>query len=114
MDRKTRVRICGASIFISLLVFFILGFYLQDRGVRYAYLWSALSFGLVPILPFVLGLERIRIFFPAVVLIIYLVLGFTINGWNPWWALFFLIPIYYIIWPNDPLAKIGFGYKYRD
>ena len=114
MSRKVRIRICSASIFMSLMIFFLLGFYLNKEGIRYAYAWASLAFLLIPILPFVLGLERIRIVFPILITIIYLVIGFTVGGWHPWWVLFFLIPIYYIIWPHDPLAKIGFGFKYKD
>lgn len=118
MTRNFKVRLCSASIFISLFVFFILGFYLEERGVEYPYAWSSISFSLVLLLPFILGLERIRISFPFIIVATYLILGFTLHAWHPWWALFFLIPIYYIVFPNDPLMKIGskskIGYRESD
>ena len=107
MNRNIRVRICSASIFIALFIFFVLGYYLQERGVAYPYAWSSISFSLIILLPFILGLEKIRVSFPLLIVAVYLILGFTMNGWHPWWALFFLIPIYYIVFPNDPLMRIG-------
>ncbi len=107
MTRKFKVRLCSASIFISLFIFFILGYYLQESGVAYPYAWSSISFSLVLLLPFILGLERIRISFPFLIVATYLILGFTLGAWHPWWALFLLIPIYYIVFPNDPLMRIG-------
>ena len=107
MRKGFRARVCSASVFISLFIFFVLGFYLEQSGVAHPYGWASISFSLIILLPFILGLEKIRISFPLVIVAAYLILGFTINGWHPWWVLFLLIPIYYIIFPYDPLRRIG-------
>ena len=103
MRKGFRARVCSASVFISLFIFFVLGFYLEQSGVAHPYGWASISFSLIILLPFILGLEKIRISFPLVIVAAYLILGFTINGWHPWWVLFLLIPLISSIF--DAIAK---------
>ncbi len=37
------------------------------------------------------------LFFPFLCLIVFLVLGFTMNLWHPGWIVFVIIPVYYIL-----------------
>lgn len=41
--------------------------------------------------------------FPVLVTAVYLSLGMVWGMWHPWWALFFSIPVYYVIF--DPIDK---------
>lgn len=47
--------------------------------------------------------------FPLLVTLIYLAIGFVLNGWHPYWFLFLTIPIYYAI--VDPIDKYVFKTK---
>ena len=98
MKKSLRIRICSVTLFISLFCFFIIGYYLKKAGVEYAYGWASISFSLIIFLPIILGVEKIS--FPIIIVAIYLVLGIAFNLWHPWWALFFLIPIFYAVFPN--------------
>lgn len=99
--KDVRKRICAVSLFIAVIIFVLLGYYLKAAGVAKPYGWAAFAFLLIPLMPFLLGLKKIRITYPLFVIAIYLILGFTIHGWHPWWVLFLTIPIYYAFFPID-------------
>lgn len=91
---KFREKFVTASFLISVILFILLRFYLEDK--RYAFL----AFVLVPLAPFLVGLKKIKITYPLLIIILYLVLGFTLSWWHPGWVLFITIPIFYIFFPN--------------
>lgn len=98
---KFGYKFVAASTFIALIAFFLLLFYLPE-GQKW---WSVLAFLLIPLSPIITGLQKITISYPLVVVIVYLVLGFTLNWWHPGWVLFFTIPIFYIFFPHGLLKS---------
>lgn len=93
---KFRTKFVAASVFISLIAFILLMVYLPDGKKP----WSLLVFLLVPLSPIITGLQKITISYSLIVVVVYLVLGFTINWWHPGWVLFLTIPIFYIFFPR--------------
>ena len=81
---------------ISLIAFILLMVYLPEGKKP----WSLLVFLLVPLAPIITGLQKITISYSLIVVVVYLVLGFTINWWHPGWVLFLTIPIFYIFFPR--------------
>lgn len=93
---KFRTKFVAASVFISLIAFILLMVYLPEGKKP----WSLLVFLLVPLSPIITGLQKITISYSLIVVVVYLVLGFTINWWHPGWVLFLTIPIFYIFFPR--------------
>ena len=90
-----RKKFVAASFFISLFAFILLHYYLPENK---GYAWAA--FLLVPLAPVITGLKKITISYSLLVVIIYLVLGFTCGWWHPGWILFLTIPVFYIFFPR--------------
>lgn len=76
---------------LCLFVFLLLGF--QWDLWRYAWL----VFLLIPFMPFLIGIKRIRFTFGLLITSIYLAIGLIWNGWHPWWILFILVPLFEIL-----------------
>src|SRR5690554_3048181 len=93
-------RVVAATPMISLLLFLVFGFFFNAWHPG----WTV--FFLVPLMPFFVGLKKIRITFSLVVLVIYIILGVTLKIWHPGWIIFLLIPIYHTITFKDPTEKI--------
>ncbi len=93
---KFRKKFVAASAFIALIAFVLLMFYLPEGKKA----WSWLAFLLIPLSPIITGLQKITISYSLVVVIAYLVLGFTLDWWHPGWVLFLTIPIFYIFFPR--------------
>ncbi len=93
---KFRAKFVAASAFIALIAFVLLFVYLPEDK-RW---WSLLAFLLIPLSPIITGLQKITISYSLIVVVVYLVLGFTINWWHPGWVLFLTIPIFYIFFPH--------------
>lgn len=92
---KFREKFVAASFLISIIVFILLNYYLKENK---GYAWFA--FLLVPLAPFITGLKRITITYSFLVVVVYLVLGFTCHWWHPGWVLFLTIPVFYIFFPK--------------
>lgn len=74
---KFREKFVAASFLISIIVFILLNYYLKENK---GYAWFA--FLLVPLAPFITGLKRITITYSFLVVVLYLVLGFTCHWWH--------------------------------
>lgn len=92
-------RVVAATPLIALLAFLALGF-IGD-------LWHPgwLVFLLIPIVPFLVGLKQIRLTFPFVILVTYIIIG-LLGYWHPGWLIFLLVPIQNILFP--PKSIKGF------
>lgn len=112
--KDIRKRICAVSVFISVIIFVLLGYYLKKAGISKPYGWASFAFLLIPLMPFLLGIKKIRITYPLLVVIIYLILGFTIQGWHPWWVLFLTIPIFYTFFPDNEKKHFEHGKKHYE
>ena len=92
---RFREKFVAASLLISIIAFVLLRYYLKDNK---EYAW--LVFLLPLVAPFVTGLKKITISYSFLVIIVYLILGFTCNWWHPGWVLFLTIPVFYIFFPK--------------
>lgn len=92
---RFREKFVTASLLISIIAFVLLRYYLKDNK---EYAW--LVFLLPLVAPFVTGLKKITISYSFLVIIVYLILGFTCNWWHPGWVLFLTIPVFYIFFPK--------------
>ncbi len=92
-------RVVAATPLISLFLFLYLGFFHE--------LWHPgwLVFFLIPLMPFMVGLKKIKITFSIVIFIIYIILGISFEIWHPAWIIFLLIPIYYTLTANTIFDK---------
>lgn len=91
-------RVVAVTPLVSLLIFLILGFFFESWHPGW------LIFLLIPIVPFLVGLRQIRLTFPLVVFISYIVIG-VYGYWHPGWIIFLLIPIQNILFPPKSLSK---------
>ena len=84
-------RIILATPFICLIVYLLLGFYLD--------IWHPtwVIFFLVLIIPEILDENAYETIYPSLCIITYVVLGITLDMWHPLWIIFITIPIYYIL-----------------
>lgn len=91
-------RVVAATPLISLLIYLCLGFF--------GNLWHPgwLVFFLIPIVPVLVGQKRIRVTFPLIVALIYVVIG-LMGYWHPGWIIFLLIPIQNILFPPKMNSK---------
>ena len=71
---RFREKFVAASLLISIIAFVLLRYYLKDNK---EYAW--LVFLLPLVAPFVTGLKKITISYSFLVIIVYLILGFTCN-----------------------------------
>ena len=93
-------KIIAATPFVSLIIFLILGFCfgLWHPG------WTA--FLLVPLVPIILGVKKIKHVYPFICGIAYLLMGFFANLWHPGWIIFLTIPIVNIFCQNPKRIDI--------
>lgn len=96
--RSFQLKMCGVSTFLAIIAYVLVGYYTS------CWTWSLFIFAIIPLMPFLVGLKKIHISYDLIIVAIYLVLGFTINGWHPWWVLFLTIPVYHIFL-DDILRK---------
>ena len=91
-------KIVAVTPMVSLLVFLALGFI---WGI-----WNQawLVFIAIPVMPFLVGLQKFKVTFVALVFIAFIVLG-IFGYWHPGWLVFLLIPIYYTLFPGINLNK---------
>lgn len=97
---KFREKFVAASFLIALITFILLNYYLPENK---GYAWFA--FLLVPLAPFITGMKKITISYTMLIVILYLVLGFTCHWWHPGWVLFLTIPVFYIFFPKEMCKK---------
>jgi len=92
-------RISLATPFICLIIYLTVG-YIYD-------IWSPtwVVFFAIPIVPALLDIDDLRMFYPIFILAAYLVLGITLNYWHPAWILFITIPVFYILVPKRTFKK---------
>lgn len=83
-------KMCAISCFLAIILYVLVGYYTS------CWTWTLAFFLLIPLMPFLVGLQKISLSYDLFVVIAYLILGFTIGGWHPWWVLFLTIPIYHI------------------
>lgn len=99
-------KIVAIMPFISIIAFVVLAY----MGYSHP---GWLVFLLIPLAPFLVGLERIRFSYPLIVAAIYVVFGVFTKytwAWHPGWVIFLTIPIYYILVP--PKIKI-FSHSFK-
>lgn len=86
-------KIVAITPFISLIAFILLSYF------GYAHPgWVV--FLLIPVVPFLVGIERIKFSYPLIIAVIYVVFGLVTKftwRWHPGWVIFLTIPIYYIL-----------------
>ncbi len=84
-------RIIAVTPLLSLIIFLALGFYFD--------LWNPgwMIFLLIPTMPFLLGVKKIRITYSVICIITYLIIGFGFGGWHPAWIIFLTIPVFEIL-----------------
>ena len=94
-----RRRVVAVTPLVCVLVFLFLGFQFD--------LWHPgwLVFLLVPIMPILVGIKKIKWSFSFIISIIYLILGLGFGYWHPGWLIFLLIPIYYTLFPSGRFKK---------
>jgi uncharacterized membrane protein len=93
-ERNIKKKLIAITPFVSLMTFFILGFYFD--------LWHPgwLVFLLIPVTSILLSTrlkQGIIALSPFVAVITYMILGFGFNLWHPGWMIFFIIPLISII-----------------
>ena len=90
-------KIMAITPFISLILFFVLRYILQEIGSDDKLKWTWLIFLLNLIIPVVLGEWKINISYPLITVVAYLILGLCFDLWHPGWVVFLTIPIYYTL-----------------
>ena len=92
-------RVSLATPIICLIIFLTVG-YVWDK-------WSPtwVVFFAIPIVPAILDIDDMRIFYPISVLAAYLVIGFLWGYWHPAWIMFLSIPAFYILVPKKTFKK---------
>ena len=82
-----RGKIIAATPMCCLIIFLLLGFCFG------AWHPGWLIFLMIPVMPFLLGMKRLRNVFPLFAAIIYLILGFGFSLWHPGWIIFLTVPV---------------------
>ncbi|MBE6143510.1 MAG: hypothetical protein E7177_05970 [Erysipelotrichaceae bacterium] len=104
-----RKKLCAATFFLVVIAHMILGYTLKHfTGSSDGYWYGFLLYILVPAMPFLVGLKKIKISFEFAIAVIYFTIcisvqvatkgaeGGQIFLWHPLWVLFLLIPVYHI------------------
>ncbi len=108
-------RIISAMPLICLFIFLLLGFIGEELGEKW---WHPawVVFLLIPITPIILGIKKIQISYPVIVLFVYIIMGFLFPkyGWHPGWIIFLTIPIVNIIFPKPFFKKNNSKKKQKD
>ena len=84
-------KIIAITPFVSTIIFFLCG-----------YCWGAwhpgwLAFLLIPIVPILLGVKKIKHIYPLICVLIYVLLGIFLDLWFQGWLIFLTIPIVEIL-----------------
>lgn len=82
-----RHKIIAATPMCCLIIFLLLGFCLG------AWHPGWVIFFLIPVMPVLLGIKKIRRIYPTLCAVIYLILGFGFSLWHPGWIIFLTIPV---------------------
>ena len=91
--KDIRNRIVAATPLMCLIVYLFVGFYWNIWHPT----WTI--FFMIPAMPILLGLQKIKINYPTFCLIAYILLGIFVDLWHPGWLIFFTIPVFYILFP---------------
>ena len=115
---SVRKKICSVTIFVCIIVHILLGYLLKRfYGTNAGYGYGAFIYLLVPLMPFLVGLKRIKISYSFAIAILYVVICLTVqlatknleSGpvklWHPLWLMFLTIPIYYTFQIKSPWKK---------
>ncbi|MDD4291150.1 MAG: hypothetical protein PHX51_02770 [Clostridia bacterium] len=83
---------------LCIVIYLLLGLIFGDK-IPYIWAWGLLIFATVPVYYMVVRKKNFWKNFPYVMLcvIVFLVLGFTLDAWHPGWVVFLTIPIFYSI-----------------
>lgn len=114
-----RKKLCAATFFLVVIAHMILGFTLKHfTGSNDGYWYGFCLYILVPAMPFLVGLKKIRISFEFAILVLYFTICISVQVctkdsptgqlflWHPLWVMFLLIPVYHIF-VTKPRGKIG-------
>ncbi len=93
-----RRKIMTATPLICLTIYLLLGyvFGLWHPG------WTV--FFLIPAMPFILGLKKIRNLYAFICAIIYVLMGIIWGIWHPGWIIFLTIPVVAIFTSNPRIT----------
>ncbi len=89
------------------MLYLLLGFTVKGN----AWWWGLCIFLLIPAMPYILRIKKIRFTVPFIITITYIVMCvvgeiFSVHLWHPGWLIFFLIPIIEILrTPTKDKAK---------
>ncbi|MBE6132578.1 MAG: hypothetical protein E7180_04220 [Erysipelotrichaceae bacterium] len=83
-------KMCAVSTFIAIIAYVLVSHFTS------CWTWTLFIFLIIPLMPVLVGLKKLTLSYDLLVVIVYLILGFAIGGWHPWWVLFLTIPIYHI------------------
>lgn len=97
MNWKQRISL--ATPFICLIIYLSIGYI---KGI-----WSPtwVVFIAIPVVPVLLDVDDMRIFYPLTILGAYIAIGFTLGYWHPAWIMFLTIPVFYILVPKLPFKR---------
>lgn len=92
-------KIMAITPLCCLIIFLLLGFV-------WGY-WHPgwIIFFMIPVMPFLLGLKKIRLSIPLVIVILYLILGFAWGLWHPGWIILLFIPVFEILFKPSKKDK---------
>lgn len=95
------------SVIAAIVTYLVLGFTLPDNQ-GWANWWPVFIFA--PVIPSIyeaiVNRSFCRLLVPLIVVSVYCFIGMNYGMWHPWWILFFIIPVYYIIFgPVDAAIK---------
>lgn len=94
-------RIIDATPLITLFIFLLLGFIGKEMGENW-WKFAWLVFLLIPLMPIILGVKKLRISYTLIVIVAYILMGvfWPDYGWHPGWIIFLTIPIVNILFPS--------------
>ena len=92
-------RISLATPFICLIIYLTIGYVYN--------VWSPtwVVFFAIPIVPAILDIDDLRIFYPISILAAYIAVGLSLGWWHPAWIMFLTIPVFYILVPKRAFKK---------
>lgn len=93
MKNDFRKRLVAATPLICLIIYLFVGFYFHIWHPT----WTIFFF--IPIMPIILGLQKITYSYSLLCSIIYVVLGIFCDLWHPGWLIFLTIPVFHILFP---------------
>lgn len=96
--KKFKNKLIGITPFVSLIAFFMTGFFLED-----AWRWNWTFFLLIPAVSILLNLKfhkfkkAISSILCLIVITVYILTGIFLNWWSWNWVMFFVLPIIWIL-----------------